>query len=66
MPVPSADHLAEILNDLYHDREKLKAIGMACKERALDPMYQWDTIAANFEEVFDEVLEEKVDTEQAA
>jgi glycosyltransferase involved in cell wall biosynthesis len=66
MPVPSADHLAEILNDLYHDREKLKAIGMACKERALDPMYQWETIAANFEEVFDEVLEEKVDTEQAA
>ena len=66
MPVPSADHLAEILNDLYHDREKLKAIGMACKERALDPMYQWETIAANFEEVFDEVLEEKGDTEQAA
>ena len=66
MPVPSADHLAEILNDLYHDREKLKAIGMACKERALDPMYQWETIAANFEEVFDEVLEENVDTEQAA
>jgi len=56
MPIPSAKHLAEILTDLYNDREKLKEIGMACKERALDPMYQWDTVAENFEEVFDEVL----------
>lgn len=56
MPIPSAKHLAEILTDLYNDREKLKEIGMACKERALDPMHQWDTVAENFEEVFDEVL----------
>lgn len=59
MPIPSAKHLTEILNDLYHDREKLKAIGLACKERALDPMYQWDTVADNFRELFAEVLKEE-------
>jgi glycosyltransferase involved in cell wall biosynthesis len=59
MPIPSAKHLTEILNDLYYDRGKLKAIGLACKERALDPMYQWDTVADNFRELFAEVLKEE-------
>jgi len=59
MPIPSAKHLTEILNDLYYDREKLKAIGQACKERALNPMYQWDTVANDFRELFAEVLKEE-------
>lgn len=56
MPIPCATHLAEILTDLYNDRKWLKKVGKACKQRALDPMYQWDTVAENFAEVFDEVL----------
>ncbi len=58
MPVPSAEHLCEILCDLYENREKLEEVGKACYERATDTKYQWDTVAHQFEEVFAETLEE--------
>ena len=45
MPVPSAEHLAEILADLYDNRDKLREIGAKCFGRATDKKYQWDTIA---------------------
>ena len=59
MPIPDADHLVKILDELYYDRKKLKAVGKACKKRALDKMYQWDTVAADFDELFQEVLAEE-------
>jgi glycosyltransferase involved in cell wall biosynthesis len=56
MPVPSAEHLAEILADLYDNRDKLREIGAKCFGRATDKKYQWDTIAYQFENEFAEVL----------
>jgi len=56
MPVPSAEHLAEILADLYDNRDKLREIGAKCFGRATDKKYLWDTIAYQFENEFAEVL----------
>jgi glycosyltransferase involved in cell wall biosynthesis len=57
MPVPSAEHLAEILTDLYEDRDLLKQVGADCFQRATSAQYQWDNIAKQFEEAFDKVLQ---------
>ena len=57
MPVPSAEHLAEILSDLYENRDKLRQVGADCYQRATRPMYQWDNIAKQFDEAFEKVLE---------
>lgn len=56
MPCPSAEHLAELLTELYEDRRKLKDVGDACYARATDEMYQWDTIAQQFDEEFQGTL----------
>jgi glycosyltransferase involved in cell wall biosynthesis len=64
MPVPSAEHLTEILVELYEEREKLEDIGQACFKRATDPKYQWDTIAEQFNEVFEETLKDPVEIDK--
>jgi hypothetical protein len=56
MPCPSADHLAEILTELYEDREKLDAVAELCYLRATDEQFNWDTVASQFGGVFQEVL----------
>jgi len=56
MPCPSSDHLAEILTDLYEHRDKLEATAELCYLRATDPCYRWDTVAKQFEGVFQEVM----------
>ena len=56
MPVPSAEHLTEILIDLYENPEKRKQVADACFTRATDTKYQWDTIAQQFGNVFQETL----------
>jgi glycosyltransferase involved in cell wall biosynthesis len=56
MPCPSSTHLTEILNELYEDREKLNAVAELCYLRATDKQFSWDTIAAQFDGVFQEVL----------
>jgi D-inositol-3-phosphate glycosyltransferase len=56
MPCPSSVHLTEILNELYEDREKLDAVAELCYLRATDEAFSWDTIAAQFDGVFQEVL----------
>lgn len=56
MPCPSAEHLAELLTELYEDRKKLKDVADACYERATDEKYQWDTIACQFDEEFQNTL----------
>jgi glycosyltransferase involved in cell wall biosynthesis len=63
MPVPSAEHLAEILGELYDNRDKLKEIGAQCFTRATDPRYQWDNIAAQFDQEFSEALKPAVERE---
>jgi glycosyltransferase involved in cell wall biosynthesis len=57
MPCPSDEHLAEILNELYEDRELLQETAERCYERVTDPCFHWDTIAAEFHKVFQEAME---------
>jgi glycosyltransferase involved in cell wall biosynthesis len=57
MPCPSSDHLAEILTDLYENREKLDETARLCYERATSPYYDWDNIAPQFAGLFQEVLD---------
>jgi glycosyltransferase involved in cell wall biosynthesis len=56
MPCPSAEHLAEILNELYEDRDKLDAVAELCYIRVTDDQFNWDTVAAQFDGVFQEAL----------
>jgi hypothetical protein len=58
MPCPSSDHLAEILTDLYENREKLDATAELCYTRATDKQFDWDTVASQFGGVFEDVLNE--------
>lgn len=62
MPCPSSDHLADILTELYEDKEKREAIAELCYLRATDERFNWDTIAHQFGEVFQEVLNPVVET----
>jgi len=63
MPCPSSVHLAEILNELYEDREKLDAVAELCYLRATDEQFNWDTVAAQFDGVFQEVLHPVLEAE---
>lgn len=58
MPCPSADHLTEILNELYHNEEKRRQVGDACYQRATDPQFSWDTVASQFGGIFEDVMNE--------
>ena len=58
MPCPSADHLTEILNDLYQDEEKRRQVGDACYQRVTDPQFSWDTVASQFGGIFEDVMNE--------
>jgi len=60
MPCPSADHLADILNELYENREELDRVAQACYERATDPQFAWDTVASQFGGIFEEVLSQEL------
>jgi glycosyltransferase involved in cell wall biosynthesis len=60
MPCPSSDHLAAILTELYEDREKLDATAELCYLRATEEQFNWDTIARQFDEVFQETLSAQV------
>jgi len=57
MPCPSSDHLAEILTELYEDRELLSDVAQRCYERATSRYYDWDYIAPQFNGLFQEVLD---------
>ena len=60
MPCPSSDHLAAILTDLYVNRDKLTAVADACYERCTQAQFDWDTVAAQFNNVFQETLRAEV------
>lgn len=56
MPCPSSTHLTETLNELYANRTLLDGVAEACYLRVTDEMFSWDTIAAQFDGVFQEAL----------
>jgi len=56
MHCPSSDHLAEILTELYEDRDLLDATAQACYDRVTSEEFSWDTIAHQFDEEFQEAL----------
>jgi len=56
MPCPSAEHLAEILTELYENRAELDRVAQACYNRATDPQFSWDTVASQFGGIFEEVM----------
>lgn len=58
MPCPSDDHLAELLSELYEDRDELERVGKACQERVLDNQFAWETVASKFGGIFEDVLNE--------
>jgi glycosyltransferase involved in cell wall biosynthesis len=63
MPCPSVEHLTEILVELYENREELDAVAQACYERVTDEAFNWDTVAAQFDDAFQEVLAEGAEVE---
>jgi len=63
MPCPSSDHLAAILTELYEDREKREATAELCYLRATEERFSWDTIAHQFDEVFQETLNAQADSD---
>ena len=58
MPCPSDDHLAEILTELYENRDELDRVAEACYQRATDEQFSWDTVASQFGGIFEDVLKE--------
>jgi glycosyltransferase involved in cell wall biosynthesis len=57
MPCPSVEHLAEILANLYEDREHLDHVAQSCYERVTEAQFDWANIADQFDGVFQEVLQ---------
>jgi glycosyltransferase involved in cell wall biosynthesis len=58
MPCPSSDHLAEILTDLYENRDKLDTSAELCYQRVTDTQFDWDSVASQFGGIFEDVLNE--------
>jgi len=56
MHCPSSDHFAEILTELYEDRDLLDATAQACYDRVTSEEFSWDTIAHQFDEEFQGAL----------
>jgi glycosyltransferase involved in cell wall biosynthesis len=56
MPCPSAEHLTQILNALYHDPKRMQQVGNACYQRVTDPQFSWETVASQFGGIFEDVL----------
>jgi D-inositol-3-phosphate glycosyltransferase len=53
---PSDTHLAELLAELYENPQERLETAEKCYQRVTDPCFQWDTVAAEFHKVFQEVL----------
>jgi glycosyltransferase involved in cell wall biosynthesis len=59
MPCPDDNHLADILTDFYENRDKLDDVAQKCYDRVTDVCFNWDTVASDFNDVFQEVLAKK-------
>jgi glycosyltransferase involved in cell wall biosynthesis len=58
MPCPSTEHLVELMNALYENKEKREAVAELCYQRAIEEQFNWDTIASQFGGVFEDALKE--------
>jgi hypothetical protein len=56
MPCPDDNHLAELLGEVYEDKQKLDEVANACYERVTDSCFEWETVAQDFDDVFKDVL----------
>ena len=56
MPCPDDNHLAELLGQLYDDRKLLDKVAQDCFDRVTDTAFDWETIAGQFDEVFQQVI----------
>ena len=56
MPCPDDNHLAELLGQVYEDRELLNSVAEKCYNRVTDEEFHWETIGSQFDEVFQGVL----------
>ena len=66
MPCPSDTHLAELLTELYENPQERLETAERCYQRVTDTAFQWDTVAAEFHKVFQEVLDDTYELPQGA
>jgi len=66
MPCPSDTHLAELLTELYENPQERLETAERCYQRVTDAAFQWDTVAAEFHKVFQEVLDDTYELPQEA
>jgi len=64
MPCPSDTHLAELLTELYENPQERLETAERCYQRVTDAAFQWDTVAAEFHKVFQEVLDDTYELPQ--
>jgi glycosyltransferase involved in cell wall biosynthesis len=57
MPCPDDNHLAELLGKLYDDRTLLDKVAQDCYDRVTNTCFDWDTIAEQFDGVFQEAID---------
>jgi len=63
---PSDAHLAELLTELYENPQERLETAERCYQRVTDAAFQWDTVAAEFHKVFQEVLDDTYELPQEA
>ncbi len=63
---PSDTHLAELLTELYENPQERLETAERCYQRVTDTAFQWDTVAAEFHKVFQEVLDDTYELPQGA
>ena len=66
MPCPSDTNLAELLTELYENPQERLETAERCYQRVTDVAFQWDTVAAEFHKVFQEVLDDTYELPQGA
>jgi glycosyltransferase involved in cell wall biosynthesis len=64
MPCPSDTHLAELLTELYENPQERLETAERCYQRVTDTAFQWDTVAAEFHKVFQDVLDDTYELPQ--
>ncbi len=56
MPIPDTQSLVDHLNVLYEDEVYRASVADACYNRATDSKYQWDNVAQQFANEFEQLL----------
>lgn len=56
--IPAADHAAQLLQEYYDDRDKLKEDGQWCYDMACLPKYSWENIGKDVAAIIERTLKE--------